>query len=58
MFPFYESRMSCCFFSSNGRNGLGGLDVYVAVKTPKGFDMVENLGAPVNTQWGRFLIYC
>ncbi len=54
MFPYYESRHGLLFFSSNGRNGLGGLDVYVAVKTPTGFDQVENLGAPVNTQWDDF----
>lgn len=54
MFPFYESRHGLLFFSSNGRNGLGGLDVYVAVKTPSGFDMVENLGAPINSQWDDF----
>lgn len=54
MFPFYEDSYGHLFFASNGLNGLGGLDVYVATKTPIGFDMVENLGAPVNTQWDDF----
>jgi outer membrane protein OmpA-like peptidoglycan-associated protein len=54
MFPYYEERSGLLFFASNGRAGLGGLDVFVAVKTPKGFDMVENVGAPINSKWDDF----
>jgi tetratricopeptide (TPR) repeat protein len=54
MFPFYEEKNEFLFFSSNGRAGLGGLDVFVAFKTPRGFEDVQNLGAPINTNRDDF----
>lgn len=49
MFPFYEDSNKLLFFSSNGKHGLGGLDVYVAYATPTGFEQIENIGSPINT---------
>ncbi|MDR3706092.1 MAG: OmpA family protein [Paludibacteraceae bacterium] len=54
LFPFYEDKGGLLFFSSNGLNGLGGLDVYVATKTPRGFENIQNLGAPINTRYDDF----
>jgi outer membrane protein OmpA-like peptidoglycan-associated protein len=54
MFPFYEDKNSLLFYSSNGKNGLGGLDVYVAHVSPNGFSDVTNLGAPINTSSDDF----
>jgi len=54
LFPFYEDKTGLLFFSSNGLNGLGGLDVYVSFKTPSGFYEVQNLGAPINTRYDDF----
>ena len=47
MFPFvHESGMF--FFSSDGRPGLGGLDVFVSQLKNNQFAKVINLGTPVN----------
>lgn len=54
MFPFYEDRNKLLFFASNGKHGLGGLDVYVAHATPHGFEEVKNLGAPINSSADDF----
>ena len=46
------------YFSSDGRVGLGGLDVYGAGILPNGsFSEVQNLGAPVNTNYDDFAYY-
>lgn len=43
-------------FSSNGHQGLGGLDIYRAKKTddPKKFGKIENLGTPINSDGDDF----
>ena len=47
MFPFvHESGMF--FFSSDGRPGLGGLDIFVSQLKNNQFTKVVNLGTPVN----------
>lgn len=47
------------FFSSDSRNGMGGLDVYVSENTGTGWTNAVNLGATVNTvnDDTHFLIY-
>jgi len=54
MFPFFQDKNSLLFFSSNGLDGLGGLDVYVAHATPTGFVDVKNLGVPINSKSDDF----
>lgn len=56
-FPFVSANNEL-YFSSNGRVGLGGLDVY-AVKTQKNglLGEVQNLGAPVNSPYDDFAYY-
>lgn len=58
MFPFLEENNKVFFFASDGKAGLGGLDIFSADFTGKDFENVENMGAPVNTRWDDFaLIY-
>lgn len=54
MFPFMEDSTHTLFFSSNGRFGLGGQDIFMAKMNNKGFDQVHNAGAPLNTQFDDF----
>ena len=42
------------YFSSNYRPGLGGLDIFKAVKDEKGMWKVENMKAPVNSPGDDF----
>lgn len=44
------------YFSSNGHPGLGGLDIFVATRRG-GEQIVENLGAPVNSSSDDFGIF-
>ena len=47
-FPFISDE-SELYFATDGRPGLGGLDIYVAkVEKDKSFGEVQNVGAPVN----------
>jgi len=46
------------YFSSDGRVGLGGLDVYVSKMTKDGsFQEVQNLGEPINSNSDDFAYY-
>lgn len=42
------------YFSSDGRNGVGGLDIFSAKLSDDGFSMVQNLGSPVNSPQDDF----
>ena len=53
MFPFIHPK-GFLFFASNGRPGLGGLDIFVAKIEQDQIVSVENLGAPVNTNFDDF----
>ncbi|OCB76836.1 OmpA family protein [Flavobacterium crassostreae] len=53
-FPFI-SQEGELYFASDGRPGLGGLDIYVATADKKGgFNSIENVGAPVNSNTDDF----
>lgn len=52
-FPFVNEQGDV-FFSSDGRPGLGGLDVYVVKYRGTRVTAVENLGEPVNSQFDDF----
>ncbi len=53
MFPFYhESGM--LYFASNGHQGLGGLDVFVAKLGEERVESILNLGVPVNSSFDDF----
>ncbi|HUS87335.1 MAG TPA: tetratricopeptide repeat protein [Bacteroidales bacterium] len=40
------------WFSSNGRDGMGGYDIYMAIRDEYGsWSGVKHLGTPVNSQW-------
>ena len=51
MFPFYDNTTGYLYFSSDGHNGLGGLDIYEAemMDSCTCSYVVRNLGSPVNS---------
>lgn len=53
MFPFVY-KDSLLFFSSDGHPGFGGLDIFVATITDKGFGKVVNLKKPINSNTDDF----
>ncbi len=53
MFPFIRENGDL-YFSSNYHTGLGGLDIFKAVKSEKGKWKVENMKAPINSPGDDF----
>lgn len=53
MFPFIRENGEL-YFSSNYHTGLGGLDIFKAVKNEKGKWKVENMKAPINSPGDDF----
>ena len=53
-FPFLSAENEL-YFATDGRPGLGGLDIFVCKILEDGsFDQVQNIGAPVNTNFDDF----
>ncbi len=50
--PCYYPKEQTLFFSSNGREGFGGLDIFKA--TGKGFADIDNIGLPFNSNMDDF----
>jgi len=53
MFPFIHPE-GFLIYSSNGLLGLGGLDIFIALKKGKTFKKPENIGTPVNSNYDDF----
>ncbi len=53
MFPYVRTD-SVIYYSSNGRPGYGGLDIYRAELTPSGGWKVTNMGTPINSAGDDF----
>lgn len=53
MFPYVRSD-SVIYFSSDGRAGYGGLDIYCAKQTKSGGWTVTNMGTPINSSADDF----
>jgi len=56
MFAFVEEKSGTLYFASNGRFGLGGLDIFVSPKSGSGFGDPENAGVPLNSRSDDFAI--
>lgn len=56
LFPFYEESYNILFFASNGRFGLGGMDIFIYEMNSSGFGRVYNAGAPLNTSSDDFAL--
>jgi outer membrane protein OmpA-like peptidoglycan-associated protein len=54
MFPFYEERNQVLFFASDGRFGLGGLDIFICPVNGAGFGNAYNAGTPLNSRFDDF----
>jgi len=54
LFPFYESNNEVLFFASNGRMGLGGLDIFFCSIDGDHTSDSRNAGAPLNTKFDDF----
>ena len=50
MFPYLEENNEILYYSSNGRFGLGGLDIFITPIIGTGFGKSYNAGFPLNTR--------
>jgi len=53
IFP-YIAPDGMLFFATNGRGGMGGLDIFAATPKGKDFETVENMGYPLNSSMDDF----
>lgn len=56
VFPFFEENNQVLFFASDGRFGLGGLDIFISNLEGTGFANTRNAGAPLNTQYDDYAV--
>ncbi|MBK7957250.1 MAG: hypothetical protein IPK03_03550 [Bacteroidetes bacterium] len=54
LYPFFEEKSGNFFFTSNGRFGLGGFDIFTNKLNAEGFQTSVNAGTPLNTQYDDF----
>ncbi len=54
VFPFFEETNEVLFFSSNGRFGLGGLDIFICPTHGSKLGITYNAGFPLNTQYDDY----
>jgi outer membrane protein OmpA-like peptidoglycan-associated protein len=54
VFPFYNEKIKTLIYSSNGLNGIGGLDVFYARNVNNSFSDPKNIGAPINSAYDDF----
>lgn len=47
--PFYDKKNETLYFSSNGRVGIGGQDIYKAKGARSKWEEAEHLGLPINS---------
>lgn len=56
MFPFFEENNGVLFFTSDGRFGLGGSDIFICWLSNNKVDRIYNAGAPLNTSYDDFAL--
>lgn len=54
MFPSLNENKAKLFFSSNGRFGLGGLDIFICPVSGSQYGPAYNAGTPLNTQYNDY----
>ncbi len=56
-FPFFDTRTSTLYFSSNGHSSMGGYDIFKSVYNwnTKKWSEPENLGFPINSPYDDFV---
>lgn len=53
-FPFYEENSKVLLFASNGRFGLGGMDIFICQANGSKLGAPYNAGSPLNTQYDDY----
>ena len=56
MFPFFEENNGVLFFASDGRFGIGGLDIFICRLKDSKVDRIYNAGSPLNTRYDDFAV--
>ncbi len=51
MSPYYHAANKTLYFSSDGYESLGGLDIFSSIKNRSNFSTPKNMGAPLNSSY-------
>lgn len=54
MTPYYHTASRTLYFSSDGHESLGGLDIFASAKKGGTFSAPQNVGAPLNSSYNDF----
>ncbi|MFT5385477.1 MAG: hypothetical protein ACI81W_002885, partial [Saprospiraceae bacterium] len=49
--PFFDSNSQTLYFSSNGRQNMGGFDIYASNRNGDGWESVNHMGTPLNSSY-------
>ena len=49
--PFFNSDSQTLYFSSNGRQNMGGFDIYSSDRYGDGWESVQHMGTPLNSSY-------
>jgi OOP family OmpA-OmpF porin len=55
--PFIHANNKTLFFSTNGRPGFGGYDIFYSNRDSSGWTTPKNLGAPINDPLEQFSLF-
>ncbi len=58
MFPFLQEKKNLFFFTSDGHNGFGGLDIFMCMTNENKFGHVSNIGFPLNSAHDDYALIC
>jgi len=56
LYPCFKEDGHILFFSSNGRFGLGGLDIFIYAINFTGYGKVYNAGYPLNSRFDEYAL--
>lgn len=57
MYPFLNGDAKMLSFSSSGRGGVGGLDIFLSFRNDEGWEIPKNAGEPLNSSGDDFSAY-
>jgi tetratricopeptide (TPR) repeat protein len=49
--PFFDSKSQTLYFSSNGRQNMGGFDIYAISRYGDGWESINHMGVPINSSY-------
>lgn len=55
-YPFLMPDGTTIYYASDGEDSLGGLDIYISMRTRNGFALPQNMGMPYNSPYDDYML--